>query len=232
MITPPNGRGGPQIIPRPESAQLGGPPPWNHFGEGERGVDLEVLRRRLKTYEANFADWGVPERGRTSAVLIPLYLDAGEPMVLLTRRSPAMRSHTHQVAFPGGRHDPEDADHVATALREAEEEVALDPRSVEIIGELDRFVTGGSGSLVHPYVAMLDGPPQNLVANPAEVEAILHVRLGELLLDEVWREELWVRDGSEPIPVTFFELYGDTIWGATGNMLRQLLTMATDPGDV
>ena len=53
--------------------------------------------------------------------------------------------------------------------------------------------------------------------------------LHELLLDEVWREELWARGGPTPWPVTFFELRGDTIWGATGNMLRQLLTLATDP---
>ena len=83
--------------------------------------------------------------------------------------------------------------------------------------------------MVRPYVGMLDGPPQNLVPNPGEVEAILPVTLRELLLDEVWREEIWVRDG-QAMPVTFFELYGDTVWGATGNMLRQLLTMATDPG--
>lgn len=142
-----------------------------------------------------------------------------------------MRSHTHEVAFPGGRHDLDDATHIETALREAEEEVALNRSSVEIIGELDHFVTGGSGSLVHPYVAVLSEPPRDLIANPAEVEEILHVRLDELLLNEVWREELWTRDGGRPWPVTFFELYGDTVWGATGNMLRQLLTIATDPVD-
>ena len=161
-------------------------------------------------------------------MLVPLYLDDGEPMVLLTRRSPRMRAHTHEVAFPGGRHDDTDADHVATALREAQEEVNLDPATVQVIGGLDWFVTGGSGSLVHPYVGMLAKPPKNLVANPDEVEAILPVSLNELLLDEVWREEIWTRDGRRS-PVTFFELYGDTIWGATANMLRQLLTIATDP---
>jgi len=147
--------------------------------------------------------------------------------VLLTRRSPELRSHTHEVSFPGGRHDEDDADLITTALREAEEEVCLDPASVTIVGELDRFVTGGSGSLVHPYVGVLDGPPQGLLPNPAEVEEILHVRLNELLLDEVWREERWTRDEGQRFEVTFFELHGDTVWGATGNMLRQLLTMAT-----
>lgn len=164
-------------------------------------------------------------------MLIPLYELDGEPMVLLTRRSPALRSHTHEVSFPGGRHDDDDRDLVTTALREAEEEVALAPASVRVVGELDRFVTGGSGSMVHPFVARLDAPPQGLTPNPGEVEAILEVPLRELLLNEVWREELWSRDGGTAWPVTFFELVGDTVWGATGNMLRQLLTLATDPGD-
>lgn len=226
---PPNGRGGPQVIPRPDESRLGGPPPWNHLAHNEREVNLELLVDRLRAYQPAFHDRGLPATGRTSAVLVPLYELDGEPMVLLTRRSPTLRSHTHEVAFPGGRHDETDADHIETALREAEEEVGLDPSLVDIVGALDWFVTGGSGSLVHPFVGRLATPPIGLVANPGEVEAILPVRLSELLLDEVWREERWTRDGTEA-PVTFFELHGDTIWGATGNMLRQLLTIATDPG--
>ncbi len=229
MIAPPPGRGGPQIIPRPPDARIGGPPPWSHLPEGERRVDLQHLEDRLDSYEPGFVDRGLASLGRTSAVLIPLYERDGEATVLLTRRSPALRSHTHEVAFPGGRHDDEDADLVTTALREANEEVALDPASVRIIGQLDRFVTGGSKSMVHPFVARLDAPPQDLVPNPGEVEAILEVPLTELLLDVAWREELWNQGGKPAWPVTFFELVGDTVWGATGNMLRQLLTLATDP---
>lgn len=228
MIAPPAGRGGPQRIPRPADARLGGPPPWNHTTEASRAVDLEKLRLRLASFEPRFDDRGMPDVGKRSAVLVPLYLDEGQPMVVLTRRSPALRSHTHEVSFPGGRVDDGDESLVATALREANEEVALDPGDVEIIGELDRFVTGGSGSLVHPYVGLLRSPPRSLVPNPAEVEEILYVPLAELLLDIVWREEIWDR-GDGAWPVTFFELVGDTIWGATGNMLRQLLTIATDP---
>lgn len=228
MITPPNGRGGPQRIPRPDAWTLGGPPPWNHTSQNDRLVDMAQLEARLVAYEPLLDDRGLVDVGKQSAVLVPLYVDDGVPKVVLTRRSPALRSHTHEVSFPGGRRDETDATLLDAALREANEEVALDISTVRIIGELDRFVTGGSGSLVHPFVGVLDGPPVGLVANPGEVEEILYVELGELLLDEVWREELWERGGG-PWPVTFFELYGDTVWGATGNMLRQLLTIATDP---
>jgi hypothetical protein len=77
--------------------------------------------------------------------------------------------------------------------------------------------------LIHPFVAVLPERP-TLVANPAEVETIRHVALAELLSDEVWREEHWQQDGQE-IAITFFELPGDTIWGVTGTLLRQLLTL-------
>ena len=164
---------------------------------------------------------------RESAVLCVLYEEAGEPHVVLTRRSPKMRNHAHEVSFPGGRKDDTDPDLWFTALREAEEEVALDPSSVTRIGELDRFVTVGSQSLIHPFVAVADSKPDLHVASPAEVEAIVHVSLGELLRDDVWREEIWGFREYGVRALTFFEIEGDTIWGATGSMLRQLLAIAT-----
>lgn len=164
---------------------------------------------------------------RESAVLCVLYEEAGEPHVVLTRRSPMMRNHAHEVSFPGGRRDETDPDLWFTARREAEEEVALDPSSVTLIGELDRFVTVGSQSLIHPFVAVADAKPELHVASPAEVEAIVHVSLAELLRDDVWREEIWGFREYGVRALTFFEIEGDTIWGATGSMLRQLLAIAT-----
>ncbi len=161
-------------------------------------------------------------------MLAILYEEADETHVILTRRSPHMRHHAHEVSFPGGRRDPDDTDLWATAVRESVEEVALDPAVIEPIGELDRFVTGGSGLLVQPFVAVAEGRPALSVASPREVESIRHVALGELLLDEVWREEVWPNfRGQGDRAITFFEVMGDTIWGATASMLRQLLAIAT-----
>ncbi len=148
-----------------------------------------------------------------------------DPRVVLTRRSPHLRSHTHEVAFPGGRREPADPDLWHTALREATEEVDLDPAIVEPVGRLDTFVTVGSGSVVVPYVALARRVP-DLRPDPSEVEAIRHVPLAVLLEDEVWREEVWPIDGRDRT-VTFFELEGDTVWGATAAVLRQLLALAT-----
>ena len=92
---------------------------------------------------------------------------------------------------------------------------------------LDPFFTVGSDSLVHSFVAELPaGRPEELRPDPAEVEKILYVPLSELLAPETYRQELWPRDGAMR-PISFFEIPGDTIWGATAAILRQLLVLAT-----
>jgi 8-oxo-dGTP pyrophosphatase MutT (NUDIX family) len=178
------------------------------------------------------ASFGPPKRSlvelapvRASAVVAPLFEEDGETWVILTRRAQHLRSHKGEVSFPGGGQDPGDADLRATALREAYEETALDPARVEIVGELDHLTTVSSRSYVVPFVGVVDGRP-DLTPNPTEVERILYVPLSELLLDEVYREEHW---GVPPLDRTmhFFELVGDTIWGATARMLAQLLTVVT-----
>ena len=163
------------------------------------------------------------ERG--AAVLAPIYESAGEAHVVLTRRASGLRVHGGEVSFPGGRQDA-DEDLVGTALREAHEEIGLDPATVEIIGELDHLSTVTSDSFIVPFVALLPGPPADLTANPDEVAAVLHVPLVELFDPGVYREERWDIFGTQR-SMFFFELVGDTVWGATAAMLRQLLGLAT-----
>ncbi len=146
--------------------------------------------------------------------------------MVLTRRTWQMRSHSGEVSFPGGRQDDDDADLWATALREAHEEIDLDPDSVEPIGELDHLATVTSRSFIVPYVGALDGRPRT-TANPTEVSAVLHVPVADLLDPAIFREERWTFPWAEDRPIFFFEVVGDTIWGATGAMLRQLLGLVT-----
>ena len=97
------------------------------------------------------------------------------------------------------------------------------------IGELDPFFTVGSDSLVHSYVAELPaGRPGGLRPDPSEVEKILHVPLRDLLEPDVYHQELWPRHGTMR-PINFFEIPGDTVWGATAAILRQLLVIAVGP---
>jgi 8-oxo-dGTP pyrophosphatase MutT (NUDIX family) len=159
-----------------------------------------------------------------SAVLAAFWEHDGETEVLLTRRSQNLRSHTGEVAFPGGRSEPGE-ELVAAAVREAKEEVALDVSGLEVLGELDHLMTVTSRSFIVPFVGVLTGRPEGLVPNPDEVDAVLFVPVSELLLDEVYREERWAW-GDEERSIFFFELVGDTVWGATAAMLRQLLGLA------
>lgn len=218
-------RGGRQVIPRPPGWRPGRPAPWAHLSAANRSVDLARVERVLGSRgpgEFRRQNWRPDASTRTSAVLVPLYEQQNELFVVLTRRAATLRSHTSEVAFPGGRTD-EGETPIDTALREAQEEIGLDPSLVRPIGELDQFVTVGSASLVHPMVGALPGRPE-LVPAPEEVEHILHVPIAELLSDGVFREEIWEIFGYER-PITFFELYGDTVWGATGAMLRQFLAL-------
>lgn len=161
---------------------------------------------------------------RASAVVAPLYEDEGEAWVVLTRRSSTLRVHSGEVSFPGGGQEPGEA-LPDTARREAQEEIGLDPATIRIVGELDHLSTITSNSFIVPYVAVLPARPIT-TANPGEVAAVLHVPLSELLAPDVFREELWDLGGVDR-PINFFELYGDTVWGATAAMLRQLLGFAT-----
>jgi 8-oxo-dGTP pyrophosphatase MutT (NUDIX family) len=186
---------------------------------------MESITAALRAYRPSELVRGpavnrAPDKGRRSAVLVAVYDGADGPTTILTRRPKHMRKHAGEVAFPGGAYDETDESLWHTALREAEEEIALDPSLPERVGDLDSFVTGASFSLVQPIVATLAEPPR-LVASPDEVDVILHVPLAELLTSGVYRHEEWYwRDDWREMH--FFELVGDTVWGATAFMLHNL----------
>lgn len=218
-------RGGDQVIPTPPAARPGDRLPWAHLPPDERIVDLDRLRAGLADLRPlQVIDGPVPVADpRHSAVLAALYEEDDGLHVILTRRASHLRNHKGEVSFPGGRKEDHDPDLAATALREAAEEIALPIDDVEVLGELDRLSTYSSRSLIHPFVGLLPARPEGLRADPGEVAAILHPPLIELLDDEVAREERWTFGDDHERAMTFFELVGDTVWGATARMLRQLL---------
>jgi 8-oxo-dGTP pyrophosphatase MutT (NUDIX family) len=228
----PPGRGGDQKIPRPLTARSGGPAPWAGLAADRRRPSVADVRAALaergpaRPAPVELVD-GPARTARPSAVLVPLYDEGGLAHVVLTRRTWGLRTHQGEVSFPGGRVEPGESP-VDGARREAWEEIALDPASVEVIGELDHLATVSSGSFISPFVGVLPGRPETR-PSPHEVEAVLHVPLAELLDPEVFREEHWTFPGGRVQPITFFELVGDTVWGATAALLRQLLTAVTRP---
>jgi 8-oxo-dGTP pyrophosphatase MutT (NUDIX family) len=160
---------------------------------------------------------------RNSAVLVLVHDGDDGPELLFTRRTMSMRSHRGEMSFPGGRMDPGETP-VAAALREAYEEVDLDPSLVTVHGELDHLSTVVSESYIIPVVASVTDRPQ-LTAHDHEVDRILWVSLADLARPDTFREERW---GTPPLDrrVFFFELDDETIWGATGRMVYQLLRLA------
>jgi len=225
-------RGGNQVIPRPPGARVGGPPPWYRLPPGQRRISLAQVRAALAAAPPARRSPLEGSGARPSAVLAALYDDGdGRATVVLTRRAQHLRSHRGEVSFPGGGVEPHDADLWATALRESHEEVGLDPTTVERIGELDQIRTVTGRSYIAPFVGALAGRP-DLVADASEVERILLVPLEDLLADGVYREEHWGLPQLER-PILFFEIEGDTIWGATAAMLRNLIDVVLGvPGDV
>ena len=189
----------------------------------ERNPTLDHIRAALAEASAPRLSPLESTGVRASSVLALLYPQDGEVIVVLTRRAQHLRTLRGEVSFPGGGSDPSDVDLWETALRESHEEVALDATKVERIGELDHLQTVTSRSFIVPFVGAVPERPQ-LKANPTEVEQILHVPLRELMADGVFREERW---GLPPLDrrIYFFELVGDTVWGATAAMLRNLLTI-------
>ncbi|HEX6703546.1 MAG TPA: CoA pyrophosphatase [Albitalea sp.] len=189
----------------------------------------DALRRRF----AAPPDWTpeiAVERRFTSrepthaSVLVPLVL-RDELTVLLTQRTDHLNDHPGQISFPGGRAEPSDADAIATALREAEEEIGLHARHIDVLGSLPTYTTG-TGFIVTPVVALIE-PPFTIAPDPFEVAEAFEVPLAFLMspanhrrhgveVAGVRREFLsmpWQSVQGEP-PRRYF------IWGATAMMLR------------
>jgi len=152
-------------------------------------------------------------------VLVPLFRDvAGEPHAVLTRRRADLRRHAGEISFPGGRHDPEDADLRETALREAEEEIGLTRTDVTMLGELPPVSTFVTGYLIHPFVGLIPAA-QNWRPSPREVDAVLELPLRTL-------RESKTRTPMERRGISFetdaYIVAEHLIWGATARILDDL----------
>jgi 8-oxo-dGTP pyrophosphatase MutT (NUDIX family) len=169
----------------------------------------------------------VPEAWRPAAVLVPLVNRAPGVTVLLTQRTDDMPSHAGQIAFPGGRRQAGDADAVATALRETEEEVGLARRFVEVIGAVDLYRTG-TGYEITPVVGIVT-PGFTVHADPREVADVFEVPL-EHFLDEV-NHKIGSRSWQGRERRFYAMPYGERyIWGATAGMLKNLHFILTNAG--
>ncbi len=237
----------PQVIPRPEHWEEAAPPPWASLEPSKRqGLRLDDVIRSLQTRHGSVvpsevtpledaeevAD-GDDELGfvRSSAVLVALFEEDGETRVILTRRANHLRTHRGQVSFPGGGIDAGERP-VQAALREADEEVGLDPSQVSVVSSLAPIATFAAGAWIQPVVGTLVRRPA-LKAAPSEVDRVFDVALADLLVEGAAHRELWYRSPGLGQPevgfeLWFFEVAGEMVWGATGHLLVDLVTAALE----
>ncbi len=164
-----------------------------------------------------------------AAVLIPLVTPAQETELLLTLRTDSVETHKGHVSFPGGAVDADDADRVATALRETEEELGIPPAGIITIGALDDLATP-TGFIITPVIGFLRGMPA-LSPNPGEVAEVFMVPLSYLFTEgnlrkESRKTEFGLRDTWR------CDYEGKVIWGATAAMINDLQTLLLPPSIV
>lgn len=218
----------PQFDPRrvpalPQDLELDAVPAAELTPDALRGRFLSPpIWRPEVVLERRFAD----REPAHAAVLIPIVRRDGRdggPTILLTERTAHLSTHSGQIAFPGGKVDDEDDDDAAAAVREAEEEVGLEPSRIEVIGRLPTYVTG-TAFIVTPVVALID-PDLRLRPNPMEVAAAFEVPLAFLMDPRNHRRHVFEWEGdrrewfSMPYDDRGIERF---IWGATAGMLRNL----------
>jgi len=160
-----------------------------------------------------------------AAVLIALVRRPEGHTVLYTERSPDLRAHSGQVAFPGGKIDKSDADAADAALREASEEVGLERRDARVLGFMAPYFTG-TNYLITPVVATVE-PSGPFVPNPGEVHSVFEVPLARILRHESYGRFSIKRDGKEH-QTWQIDHDGHTIWGITANLTRMFRDIALD----
>ncbi|TDX25332.1 NUDIX domain-containing protein [Modicisalibacter xianhensis] len=181
---------------------------------------LEKLHERLQAHRPRKLSPAL----RQAAVLIPI-VEHDEPTLLFTRRAAHLKQHGGQVAFPGGKRDPEDPDLLTTALREAQEEIALSPRRVHLLGQLGDVISL-HGLRVTPFVGLIP-PGLALRPEPGELDTIFEVPLSVFLEDRRSHTDVIVA-GERTLYVPSYEAQGHVIWGLSAMMLVELLAVGFD----
>jgi 8-oxo-dGTP pyrophosphatase MutT (NUDIX family) len=168
---------------------------------------IEKILRNRKTKKIT------GENLKASAVLIPLFYDHGQYHVLFTERSDEVVFHKGQVCFPGGTREPSDSSLLQTVLRESEEEIGLEAKDIEILGELDDSITLVTNYVISPFVAFILHP-HSLKTNGREVKGAFSVPLSFLMDEANFKQDSYA-----------YEYEGHIIWGATARILRQFIDL-------
>jgi len=164
---------------------------------------------------------------KKAAVVLILYERDGEPWVLFTRRTERVADHKGQICFPGGSQDPADASLVDTALREAREELGIDPSRLRVVAGLEPVFTVVTRYVIAPFVAYTPRRPE-IRPDAFEVAEVIDAPIAALLDPAIQRVEVWDSHGV-PRNVYFYQYGEHNIWGATARILKQFLDRCYTP---
>lgn len=181
-----------------------------HLRMSPQPVDLKRFEPKL------------PENHRKSGVLILLYPEAGGSYFPLIKRPEYPGVHSGQVAFPGGKMEPEDETIIQTALREAEEEIGIDRSKVTILGNLSDLFIPTSNFLVSPVVGFTDQQP-DLIPEEKEVSRIISTELLRLFDPRAKKQKVLELRPNLLLDTPYFEIDGEIVWGATAMILSELI---------
>jgi 8-oxo-dGTP pyrophosphatase MutT (NUDIX family) len=238
----------PQTIPDPLDIRDGLPAPWAPLSLASRSdLTFDKVIARLRAANRLLEHSQPPDEPeelgivaddtptpitQRSAVLVALFEENGETHLVLTRRSMTLRYHQGEIALPGGRCEVDETP-TETALREAHEEIGLDPSLVTPLAWLSPIVTFASGSSIWPVVGTLKQRP-TFTIQTTEVDRAFSVTLKDLVAEGAFVEERWRRvegrvgsDDEGYFPIYFFKVPDDLIWGATARIVAELLAVVT-----
>jgi 8-oxo-dGTP pyrophosphatase MutT (NUDIX family) len=183
-------------------------------------LDYRQLAERLRDYPRQT----IPaENLRPAAVLVPLFERDGKASLLFTIRTDHLEHHSGEISFPGGASEATDADLIATACRETEEEIGVRRDSIEILGRMDDFYSI-YGYHVVPVVGIIP-PPETLQIDVGEISAVFEAPVEFFRNPKVHHVEDWTHRGRNH-PVDFYRFGKHVIWGLTAAILRQFLSIA------
>jgi len=171
----------------------------------------------------------ISNKGLTlAAVLIPVFSSDGKDYLLFTKRTNLVETHKGEISFPGGVHDKTDKSLLHTALRETNEELGVNAKDVEILGELDDVETN-TNFIISPFVGIIPYP-YNFKVNDKEIESLLYVPLESLLNgDNFWEESRDYNGGS--YPMYFYRYENNIIWGATAKIVKHFSDLIQEASD-
>ena len=187
--------------------------------------DKRMLSEKIKERLSDIQTKKIPDDNilyRHAGVLIPLFMEDGIGKVLFTKRTDNVTHHKGQISFPGGSVDEKDNSIKDAVLREADEEIGLKKKDVEILGRIDDAMALVSNFIVHPYVGFIPYP-YNFIINRGEVDRLIKVPLNAFYAENAESKKRYIKYDRQVYYGFVYEYESDLIWGATARIMANFM---------